>query len=137
PPTTELSTLSLHDALPISRVLIPRPETELLVECAIEMEEGARVHDVGTGSGAVALAIAAERPDMRVTGSDASADAVDVAVANGDRLGLRVEFVVASDWPAAAFAAPSGPAARRRGEGDSRYVDRDSSGRGSASASEP
>src|SRR5205085_9267101 len=91
PPTTELSTLSLHDALPISRVLIPRPETELLVECAIEMEEGARVHDVGTGSGAVALAIAAERPDMRVTGSDASADAVDVAVANGeDRKSTRL-----------------------------------------------
>jgi len=121
------------------RVLIPRPETELLVECAIEMEEGARVHDVGTGSGAIALAIAAERPDMHVTGSDVSADAVDVAVANGDRLGLQVEFVAASDWPAAAFAAPSGPAAAagRRGEGDSRYVDRDSSGRRSASAFEP
>lgn len=82
------------------RVLIPRPETELLVECAVEMEEGAWVHEVGCGSGAVALAVASERPDMRVTGSDASADAVDVAVANGSRLGLRVEFTVASDWPA-------------------------------------
>jgi release factor glutamine methyltransferase len=81
------------------RVLIPRPETELLVECAVEMEEGAWVHDVGTGSGAVALAVAHERPDMRVTGSDASADAIDVARANGGRLGLRAEFVVASDWP--------------------------------------
>ena len=81
------------------RVLIPRPETELLVECAVEMEEGAWVHDVGTGSGAVALAIASERPDMRVTGSDASAAAVDVARGNGLRLGLGVEFVVASDWP--------------------------------------
>jgi release factor glutamine methyltransferase len=120
-----------------ARVLIPRPETELLVESAIEMEEGAWVHDLGTGSGAVALAIAAERPDMHVTGSDASADAVDVAVANGTRLGLRVEFVVASDWPAAVFAALSGPAVARRGEGDSRYVDRDSPGRRSARAFEP
>jgi release factor glutamine methyltransferase len=85
------------------RVLIPRPETELLVECAVEMDEGARVHDLGTGSGAVALAIASERPDMHVTASDASADAVDVAAANGSRLGLRVEVVAASDWPGAAF----------------------------------
>jgi release factor glutamine methyltransferase len=83
-----------------SRVLIPRPETELLVECAVEMEEGAWVHEIGTGSGAVALAIASERPDMRVSGSDASAAAVAVASANGLRLRLRVEFVVASDWPA-------------------------------------
>src|SRR3954469_7930497 len=82
-----------------SRVLIPRPETELLVECAAAMDEGAWMHDLGTGSGAVALAVAQERPDMRVTGSDASAEAVDVAEANGARLGLRVEFVVASDWP--------------------------------------
>jgi release factor glutamine methyltransferase len=82
-----------------SRVLIPRPETELLVECAVAMDEGAWVHEVGVGSGAVALAVASERPDMRVTGSDASDAAVRVAVANGSRLGLRVEFVVASDWP--------------------------------------
>ena len=82
-----------------SRVLIPRPETELLVECAVGMEEGAWVHDLGTGSGAVALAVAAERPDMRVSASDASADAVQVARANCSWLGLRVEFAVASDWP--------------------------------------
>jgi release factor glutamine methyltransferase len=82
-----------------SRVLIPRPETELLVECAVGMDEGAWVHDLGTGSGAVALAVASERPDMRVTGSDLSAVAVDVARANCGRLGLRVEFAVAPDWP--------------------------------------
>jgi len=82
-----------------ARVLIPRPETELLVECAVAMDEGAWMHDLGTGSGAVALAVAQERPDMRVTGSDASAEAVDVAEANGSRLGLRVEFAVAADWP--------------------------------------
>src|SRR3954469_9276383 len=87
-----------------SRVLIPRPETELLVECAVAMDEGAWVHDLGTGSGAVALAVASERPDMRVTGSDASADAVDVAAANGSRLGVRAEFTAASDWPSSAFA---------------------------------
>jgi release factor glutamine methyltransferase len=74
------------------RVLIPRPETELLVECAIEMEEGARVHDIGTGSGAIALAIKQERPDMEVSGSDASAGALAVARANASRLHLDVAF---------------------------------------------
>ena len=66
-----------------SRVLIPRPETELLVEVALELPAGARVHDVGTGSGAVALALRNERPDLVVTGSDASSVAVQVAQANG------------------------------------------------------
>ena len=56
-----------------SRVLIPRPDTELLVEVALELPRGARVHEVGTGSGAVALALLDERPDLRVSASDASA----------------------------------------------------------------
>ena len=86
------------------RVLIPRPETELLVECAVDMEEGAWVHDVGTGSGAVALAIKQERPDMHVTASDASAAAVEVAHANAERLGLRVELLVTAGWPDAGVA---------------------------------
>lgn len=77
------------------RVLIPRPETELLVEVALELPEGAAVHEVGTGSGAVALALLDERPDLRVGASDISPDAVAVARANADRLGLPLEPVVA------------------------------------------
>ena len=74
------------------RVLIPRPETEHLVEAALGLPEGARVVDVGTGSGAVALALKDERPDLRVVATDASEDALEVARANADRLGLEVEF---------------------------------------------
>ena len=76
-----------------ARVLIPRPETELLVEAGLELPDGARVVDVGTGSGAVALALKHERPDLDVTGTDASEDALAVARANAARLGLAVEWV--------------------------------------------
>jgi release factor glutamine methyltransferase len=75
------------------RVLIPRPETEHLVEAALALPTGARVIDVGTGSGAVALALKDERPDLTVFGTDVSADALDVARANAARLGLDVSFV--------------------------------------------
>jgi release factor glutamine methyltransferase len=78
-----------------ARVLIPRPETELLVEVALELPHGARVHEVGTGSGAVALALLDERPDLRVTASDASALAVEVARANARRLGQALDPAVA------------------------------------------
>jgi release factor glutamine methyltransferase len=75
-----------------ARVLVPRPETELLVEAALTLPAGARVLDVGTGSGAVALALKDERPDLRVTGSDVSAGALAVARANRERLGLEVDL---------------------------------------------
>ena len=74
------------------RVLVPRPETELLVEAGLELADGASVVDVGTGSGAVALALKHERPDLRVTATDVSTDALAVARANGARLGLEVEW---------------------------------------------
>jgi release factor glutamine methyltransferase len=76
-----------------ARVLVPRPETEHLVEAALGLPEGARVVDVGTGSGAVALALADERPDLRVLGTDSSAGALAVARANAAALGLEVEFL--------------------------------------------
>jgi release factor glutamine methyltransferase len=75
------------------RVLIPRPETEHVVEAALDLPRGARVVDVGTGSGAIALALADERPDLRVVGTDSSAAALAVARANAERLGLDVELV--------------------------------------------
>jgi release factor glutamine methyltransferase len=76
------------------RVLIPRPETELLVEVAVELAPR-RLLDVGTGSGAVALAVADELPDCLVTATDTSGAALEVARANAARLGLawRVRFL--------------------------------------------
>ena len=75
------------------RVLVPRPETEHVVEAALSLPEGARVADVGTGSGAIALALKAERPDLSVVATDTSAAALDVARGNAARLGLEVEFL--------------------------------------------
>ncbi len=77
------------------RALIPRPETELLVEVALVLPEGSRVLDVGTGSGAVALALKDERPDLEVSGSDLSEDALELARSNGVHLGLDVSWLSA------------------------------------------
>jgi release factor glutamine methyltransferase len=76
------------------RVLVPRPETELLVEVALELRP-ARVLDVGTGSGAIALAVADELPECEATATDISPAALEVARANAERLDLadRVRFL--------------------------------------------
>jgi len=81
-------------------VLVPRPETELLVERVLARTQPqlARVADLGTGSGCVAIALAHERRDWHVTGTDASAEALAVAHRNGERLVAgRVEWLQ-GDW---------------------------------------
>lgn len=89
------------DIMVTPATLIPRPETEVLVEQAlarIPMEQACRVADLGTGSGAVALAIASERPRARVAATDNSASALDVARGNAERLGIsNVDFLL-GDW---------------------------------------
>jgi release factor glutamine methyltransferase len=88
------------------RVLVPRPETELLVEVGFRFPEGARVVDVGTGSGAIALALKDERPDLDVVGVDSSAGALSVARMNASRLRLAVEWVQADLLEPAEAGAP-------------------------------
>lgn len=89
-----------------ARVLVPRPDTELLLEWALEAlqtSDGtgpARLLDLGTGSGAIALAIATQRPDASISATDVSIDALTVAQSNALRLGLSVRFAQGS-WLAA------------------------------------
>ncbi|MDO8459188.1 MAG: peptide chain release factor N(5)-glutamine methyltransferase [Burkholderiaceae bacterium] len=82
------------------RVLVPRPDTETLVEWALELaltgDKTSRVLDLGTGSGAIALALKHTRPDWQVTALDASLDALTLAQGNAQRLGLRIEFIQSS-----------------------------------------
>lgn len=93
------------------RALIPRPETELLVELALEVGPR-RLLDVGTGSGAIALAVAEELEDCEVTATDASPSALALAGANAERLGLseRVRFLEGTIPERGAAADGSGPA---------------------------
>jgi release factor glutamine methyltransferase len=76
-----------------ARVLVPRPETEHVVEAALDLPRGARVADVGTGSGAIALALKTERPDLDVVATELSPGALAVARANAARLGLDVPML--------------------------------------------
>ncbi len=81
--------------------LIPRPETELLVELALALDradDAVRVADLGTGSGAIAVAIAAGRPRWFVIATDISEPALEVAQGNVDRLGLRTIAFVCGNW---------------------------------------
>jgi release factor glutamine methyltransferase len=77
------------------RALVPRPETETLVERVLALVAGIeapRVLDIGVGSGAIALSLADECPDARITGVDVSPDALALARENAERLGLEVEL---------------------------------------------
>ncbi|MEW6694651.1 MAG: peptide chain release factor N(5)-glutamine methyltransferase [Pseudomonadota bacterium] len=105
-----------------ARVLDPRPDTETLVDWALALlpaDAHAQVLDLGTGSGAIALAVQHARPRARVWGLDSSADALQVAAANGRRLGLPVRWLCGhwwadwAAWPAAAGAAPAATHAPR------------------------
>ena len=76
-----------------ARVLVPRPDTETLVEWALSLRPyPQQILDLGTGSGAIALALKHARPDVQVTAVDASADAIDVARAHAEHLKLKVTF---------------------------------------------
>ena len=76
-----------------ARVLVPRPDTETLVNWALELlEDQQRVLDLGTGSGAIALALKASKPALHVHATDFSAEALAVAQANAQRLKLDVSF---------------------------------------------
>lgn len=78
------------------RVLIPRPDTEILVDTALEIADRdpliRRVHDLGTGSGCIAFSLKAERPDLVVSASDFSHAACEVFSINAERLGLEVDL---------------------------------------------
>lgn len=83
-------------------VLIPRPETELLVELALaRLAPRGDVADLGTGSGAIALALASERPELAIVATDASPEALAIARGNARRLGLANVTFAEGSWCAA------------------------------------
>jgi release factor glutamine methyltransferase len=97
------------------RVLVPRPETEHLVDWALELLDGAlhdraapRVIDLGTGSGAIAIAVRHAHPAADMTATDASEAALAVARDNAQRLGLAIRFAAGSWWSAVPDAAEAG-----------------------------
>lgn len=90
------------DFLVDERVLIPRPETEILVDVASDIIQGLKVRgkdlrilDLGTGSGCIAIALTKRIPDCKIIASDVSAEALEVARVNAERLGAggRIEFI--------------------------------------------
>jgi release factor glutamine methyltransferase len=84
-----------------ARVLVPRPETELLVEAALAaLPEGGRALDLCTGSGAIAISLALEKPGARILATDVSEDALHVARENAARLGAVVDFAHGDLWAA-------------------------------------
>jgi release factor glutamine methyltransferase len=81
--------------------LIPRPETEHLVEAALDRApQNARVLDIGTGSGCIAITLKLERPDLQVTAVDLSAAALEIARANAAELNAEVEFLASDQFTA-------------------------------------
>ena len=82
-------------------VLIPRPETEELVDSALSrLSRGAKVLDMGTGSGAIAISLKTERPDLDVSAADSSPGALAVARRNAARYGAQISFVLSDLWGA-------------------------------------
>lgn len=89
------------DLLVSPATLVPRPDTEILVETALEKIPGSgpcQVLDLGTGTGAIALALKKERPLADVAASDASAESLKIAQRNADRLGMVIEFRQGDWW---------------------------------------
>jgi release factor glutamine methyltransferase len=88
-----------------ARALVPRPETEIVVERALALlggVEAPRILDIGVGSGAIALSLKDERPDAHVVGVDVSPDALSLACENADRLQLDVELQAGDETAAEA-----------------------------------
>ena len=83
-----------------SRVLIPRPETELIVEKVIDfaLNKNANVLDIGTGSGCISISLAMLRPDLKILASDISLDALDVATINLQNYQVKNVLLIQSNW---------------------------------------